>query len=67
MGDNIHTGEVEFEAAPNGNFLTLEENEDLCSVTLRLVGDYLVVSDNLKCGGVNVTFNGVYRKTSSKR
>ena len=62
VGDNVHVGEVEFEAAPAGNVLRLEENEDLCSVTLRLVGDLLVVSDNLKCGGLNVTFNGVYRR-----
>lgn len=62
LGDNIHTGEVEFEATPQGNALTLAENEDLCSVTLRLVGDLLVVSDNLQCGGANVTFNGVYRR-----
>ena len=62
-GDNVHVGEVEFEAAPAGNVLKLEENEDLCSVTIRLVGPHLVVSDNLKCGGLNVTFNGVYRKS----
>lgn len=60
VGDNVHVGEVEFEAAPAGNLLTHEEDEDLCSVRLRLVGPRLVVSDNLKCGGLNVTFNGVY-------
>ncbi|HEX6624068.1 MAG TPA: hypothetical protein VF064_10180 [Pyrinomonadaceae bacterium] len=62
QGDNVHVGEVEFEAAPAGNVLKLEENEDLCSVRLQLVGPFLVVSDNLKCGGLNVTFNGIYRK-----
>ena len=62
LGDNIHTGEVSFEAAPAGNVLTLKEDEDLCAVTIRLVGEHLVVSDNLKCGGHNVTFNGVYRR-----
>lgn len=67
LGDNVHVGEVEFEAEPMGNVLTLEENEDLCSVTMRLVGDHLVVGDNLKCGGVNVTFNGVYRKKQPAR
>ncbi len=62
VGDNVHVGEIEFEAAPAGNLLKLEENEDLCAVRLQLVGDLLVVSDNLKCGGHNVTFNGIYRK-----
>lgn len=65
QGDNIHTGEVDFEAAPDGNLLKLEENEDLCAVTLQLVGDLLVVRDNLQCGGLNVTFNGIYRKKHS--
>jgi hypothetical protein len=64
LGDNVHTGDLGFEAQPVGIVLTLEENEDLCAATLKLVGDFLVVTDNLKCGGVNVTFNGVYRRTS---
>lgn len=67
LGDNIHTGEVEFEAAPQGNLLALKNSEDICEVTLRLVGSYLVVSDNLQCGGANVTFNGVYRKKPAPR
>jgi hypothetical protein len=40
--------------------LTLED--DICKITLRLVGDFLVADDNGDCGGVNVTFDGVYRK-----
>jgi hypothetical protein len=40
--------------------LTLEE--DMCGITLRLVGDFLVADDNGDCGGVNVTFDGVYRR-----
>ena len=27
------------------------------------IGPYLVAADNLGCGGMNVTFTGVYRKT----
>jgi hypothetical protein len=67
LGDNIHTGEVEFEAAPQGNILALKNSEDICEVTLRLIGSYLVVNDNLQCGGANVTFNGVYRKKPAPR
>lgn len=33
-----------------------------CRVRLRLLGPYLLASDNRRCGGFNVTFNGVYRR-----
>jgi hypothetical protein len=59
--DNIHTGELGGEAAPAGNVLTLDDG-DICRATLRLVGTYLIVDDNNDCGGMNVTFDGVYRK-----
>ncbi|HEX7956001.1 MAG TPA: hypothetical protein VF508_03610 [Pyrinomonadaceae bacterium] len=57
---NAHVGEVSGEAAPAGNALKIEYEE--CHVTLRLVGPYLVASDNKQCGGLNVTFDGVYRR-----
>ena len=57
---NVHVGEVSGAAAPAGNVLTVENEE--CRVTLRLVGTYLVASDNKQCGGANVTFDGVYRR-----
>jgi len=60
VGDNVHVGEVNASAAPAGNTLTLED--DICTITLRLVGDFIVADDNGECGGVNVTFDGVYRK-----
>ncbi len=60
---NVHTGELEGEAALRGEALTLGGEEEFdCRATLRLVGPYLVVSDNKQCGGLNVTFDGVYRK-----
>lgn len=58
--ENVHTGEFSGEAVPAGNVLTI--GDDVCRVTLRLVGAYLVVGDNKQCGGVNVTFDGVYRR-----
>lgn len=58
--DNVHLGGVEAAARPEGNQLVLVEEE--CRVTLKLVGDYLVADDNSGCGGVNVRFNGVFRK-----
>jgi hypothetical protein len=60
VGANVRVGGVEAVAQPLGNELVLIEEE--CRVTLKLVGDYLVASDNSQCGGVNVRFNGVFRK-----
>jgi hypothetical protein len=62
--DNVHLGGVEAVAQPEGNQLVLVEEE--CRVTLKLVGDYLVADDNSGCGGVNVRFNGVFRKGRSR-
>jgi hypothetical protein len=67
LGDNVHIGELDHKAKPTGSILKLGENETSeydCKATLRLVGKYLVASDNMNCGGVNVTFSGVYRKTA---
>lgn len=58
---NVHVGEVRGEAAPAGNVLEVGGDDD-CRLKLRLVGSYLVASDNKQCGGVNVTFDGVYRR-----
>lgn len=65
LGDNIHTGEVAGTARPSGNELVLED--DICRVTLKLVGEYLVAHDNANCGGVNVRFDGVYRRKQARR
>lgn len=65
LGDNVHIGELDDKAAPAGNILKLgeeEKDEYACKVTMRLVGKYLIASDNMNCGGVNVSFSGVYRK-----
>jgi len=34
-----------------------------CQVTVRRKGPYLVVDDNRNCGGMNVTFEGIYVRT----
>jgi hypothetical protein len=64
LGANVRVGGVEAVAQPQGKELVLVEEE--CQVSLKLVGDYLVASDNSGCGGVNVRFNGVYRKASKR-
>jgi hypothetical protein len=61
---NAHVGGIEAAAQPQGTELKLVEEE--CQVSLKLVGDYLVASDNSECGGVNVRLNGVFRKGRSR-
>lgn len=65
LGDNVHVGELDSTLKPDGNVLQVgegDEDEYACKVTMRLVGKYLIASDNLNCGGVNVSFSGVYLK-----
>jgi hypothetical protein len=60
-GGNLHFGEVEASAAPQGNVLRVVDGQG-CEVTLTFVGTLLVAHDNGKCGGMNVRFDGVYQK-----
>ncbi|MGE6332600.1 hypothetical protein [Stenotrophomonas sp. NPDC077659] len=55
-----HIGAVSASATPRGS--QVDFVEDSCKVHAQLLGDVLVVSDNSECGGMNVRFNGVYRK-----
>ena len=56
----VHEGSVESRSRPQGNEVVLEQ--DICVVRLRLIGHLLIASDNLECGGANVSFRGVYQK-----
>jgi hypothetical protein len=60
-GGNVHVGGFDNIAKPNGYKLDLNNDYD-CEVSMQLLGKYLIVSDNLRCGGVNVTFTGIYQK-----
>lgn len=69
LGDNIHIGELDGEAKLTGTKLEYgaqNTGEYDCRVTMRLLGDFMIVSDNLNCGGANVTFSGVYRRKRSR-
>jgi hypothetical protein len=57
-----HEGAVEGEAQPNENRLHIAEGS--CEVNFSLIGGFLVVQDNRECGGMNVTFTGVWQKTN---
>lgn len=65
LGDNIHIGELDDDAKFVDGKLKYgadDADEYACKVTLRLVDKFLIVADNLNCGGVNVSFSGVYKK-----
>jgi hypothetical protein len=62
-GPNI--GAVTARGFPEGN--RVEVNDEDCKVRLQLLGDLLVVADNLQCGGHNVSFSGVYRRDRAAR
>jgi hypothetical protein len=57
---NVHEGAVKASAPPEGHRLMLHEGE--CEVTLERVGELMLAKDNAQCGGLNVSFSGVYRK-----
>ncbi len=59
-GMSTNTGEVNGVNTPVKNFL--EISEDSCKVKMLAFDKFLLVDDNLECGGLNVTFNGIYMK-----
>ena len=59
-GQAIHDGGFDAEAVIEGDRITFDD--DICRVSMRIIGPYLVAADNMQCGGVNVTFSGVYRR-----
>ena len=65
LGDNVHIGELDGREMPVGNIINFgsaDTDEYACKATIRLIGNFLVVDDNSNCGGMNVRFNGVYRR-----
>jgi len=67
--DRVKRGGVNFGmfsadlAEPQSNSLMLADSEEPdCRIALKLLGPYLVAHDNGRCGGMNVTFSGIYRK-----
>ena len=55
--------EVGQKVTPSRDRFTLRpENYSECVIEARLAGKFLIVSDNYKCGGRNVTYSGIYRR-----
>ena len=60
-GPNL--GDLSGTARPKGNRVVFADPDPTsCAATLTLVGGLLVVADNNACGGMNVSFSGVYRR-----
>ena len=58
-----NSGAMGGEAKPVGRQVVFtDDGDDGCTVRVALVGKWLVVADNHRCGGMNVNFDGVYRK-----
>lgn len=58
-----HVGEVSGTARPRSNAVVFAgKSVDDCRVSLILLPPYLLARDNRQCGGMNVSFTGVYRK-----
>jgi hypothetical protein len=74
----VNTGEFSVLAEPSGSRFDFAVSQDQtgeafavaateagefdCAIAMEAVGPYLVVSDNRRCGGNNVSFTGVYRR-----
>jgi hypothetical protein len=65
----VRTGDLSGKARPVDGTLLLSDEpvasfekapESICAARMRRVGPYLLVEDNKACGGMNVTFSGVY-------
>jgi hypothetical protein len=57
----VNTGAIEGEATPTGDRLNFTM-EFGCKVWMRRLGPWLVVDDDDNCGGINVTFRGIYTR-----
>jgi hypothetical protein len=62
---NVNVGEVDgiFELRDRKVFFKEGDGDDECHFRITFGADSLIVTDdNLKCGGINVSFDGKYRK-----
>jgi hypothetical protein len=57
----VYTGDFDETFAPADRALSIV-SDDNCEVRARPIGPYLLVADNQSCGGLNVTFSGLYRR-----
>ncbi|HEX3407119.1 MAG TPA: hypothetical protein VHS81_07765 [Caulobacteraceae bacterium] len=60
-----NVGDLEGKATPAKGRLRIGSDDD-CAAEMWLVGPYLVVFDNLGCGGMNVSFTGIYQRAARR-
>ncbi|CAH2603870.1 conserved exported protein of unknown function [Rhodovastum atsumiense] len=60
----VHVGQFSERAVPRGSRVTFGRADE-CLVEARLEQARLVVQDNAGCGGLNVSFNGVYTRAGA--
>ncbi len=65
IGGVVHTGQISFHVAPTTNPLALADGG--CDVTMILAGDYLLLHDNMGCGGMNVRFQGAWKRSTNPK
>lgn len=58
----IHDGEISGPLTVFGNRARFDDG--VCTVDFTLLGDYLLADDNRRCGGMNVSFVGVYTRAA---
>jgi xylose isomerase len=59
----VHVGALGTQGVPKGDRLNVVDTDGYpCRVRMRLLLPYLIVADNGACGGMNVSFSGVYRR-----
>lgn len=69
IGNNVHVGELDGRSKQKDGRLEYSDGDSEfdCRAKMELIlGRYLIVADNGNCGGANVSFSGIYRKTSAR-
>lgn len=61
LGTGEIFGDFETTGRPEHGIVTGVGDDSGCRVSTRLLGSYLVVADNGACGGIGVSFSGMYR------
>jgi hypothetical protein len=47
--------------------LPYDQGEEVdCRVRMRRLGSFLLVEDNRRCGGINVSFSGIYQRSGRR-
>jgi hypothetical protein len=77
----VNVGDFDTSVPPPGGMVTFSPNldgdgapatldppldGDACALRMWLLDPYLVVADNARCGGANVTFSNLYRRSAAK-